>query len=68
MCPPLFREFPPERERISWIDPARDHADQRFIVFRLRPWHFFDLQYLRSTVLVATAAFIIGSSPAPNAI
>ena len=46
------RIFPAERERIGWIDAARDHAHKRFIFVRFWPRNSLKFQDFRSAVLM----------------
>ena len=49
--------FTAERERVSWIDSARDYAHECFIVFRLGPRHLFKFQQVRRAILMCDDCF-----------
>ena len=49
--------FAAERERVSWINTARDYAHECFIVLRLRSRHLFELQHVRRAILVRDYRF-----------
>ena len=44
--------FPAERERVGWVDAARNHTHEHFILLRLRPRHLFEFQHFGGAVLV----------------
>src|SRR5256886_10905582 len=44
------RIFPTERERVGWIDAARNHAHQNFFFVRLRSRDLFQFQDFRRAV------------------
>ena len=48
----FLRIFPAERERIRWIDAARDHAHERFIFIRLWSLNLFNLEHIGRPVFV----------------
>ena len=48
----FLRVFPAERERISWIDAAGDHAYERFVVVRLWSLHLLKLQHVGRAVFM----------------
>ena len=59
------RVFAAERERVGWINTARDHSHQSFIFFRLRSRHLFKFQDFGCAISCATTPFIIDFSSAP---